>query len=72
MITVALARYPGVLASTMDPGATVTVDSAAAGGDTLRLLAIGAAPLLPVLAAVQIACWWLFGRRESRPTPLYW
>ncbi|MDG6109773.1 cytochrome d ubiquinol oxidase subunit II [Dactylosporangium aurantiacum] len=72
VITVALARYPGVLASTMDPGATVTVDSAAAGGDTLRLLAIGAAPLLPVLAAVQIACWWLFGRRESRPTPLYW
>ncbi|WP_327005590.1 cytochrome d ubiquinol oxidase subunit II [Dactylosporangium sp. NBC_01737] len=72
VITVALARYPGVLASTMDPGATVTVDSAAAGGDTLRLLAIGAAPLLPVLVAVQVSCWWLFRRRESQPTPLYW
>lgn len=72
VITVALARYPGVLASTMDPGATVTVDSAAAGGDTLRLLAIGAAPLLPVLVAVQISCWWLFRRRESQATPLYW
>ncbi|MFF5226868.1 cytochrome d ubiquinol oxidase subunit II [Dactylosporangium sp. NPDC000521] len=72
VIAVALARYPGVLASTMDPGATVTVDSAAAGGDTLRLLAIGAAPLLPVLVAVQICCWWLFRRRESQPTPLYW
>ncbi|MEV4137127.1 cytochrome d ubiquinol oxidase subunit II [Dactylosporangium sp. NPDC049742] len=72
VIAVALARYPGVLASTMDPGATVTVDSAAAGGDTLRLLAIGAAPLLPVLVAVQISCWWLFRRRESQPTPLYW
>lgn len=72
VITVALARYPGVLASTMDPGATVTVDSAAAGGDTLRLLAIGAAPLLPVLVAAQVSCWWLFRRRESQPTPLYW
>jgi cytochrome d ubiquinol oxidase subunit II len=72
VITVALARYPGVLASTMDPGATVTVDSAAAGEDTLRLLAIGAAPLLPVLVAVQVSCWWLFRRRESQPTPLYW
>ncbi|MET7426584.1 cytochrome d ubiquinol oxidase subunit II [Dactylosporangium sp. NPDC005555] len=72
VITVGLARYPGVLASTMDPGATVTVDSAAAGGDTLRLLAIGAAPLLPVLVAVQVSCWWLFRRRESQPTPLYW
>ncbi|MFC4996484.1 cytochrome d ubiquinol oxidase subunit II [Dactylosporangium cerinum] len=72
VITVALARYPGVLASTMDPGATVTVDSAAAGADTLRLLAIGAAPLLPVLVAVQVSCWWLFRRRESQPTPLYW
>lgn len=72
VITVALARYPGVLASTMDPEATVTVDSAAAGADTLRLLTIGAAPLLPVLAAVQVSCWWLFRRRESQPTPLYW
>jgi cytochrome d ubiquinol oxidase subunit II len=68
VITVASALFPGVLASTLDPGATVTVDGAAAGGDTLRLLAFGAAPLLPVLVAVQAACWWLFRRR----TTLYW
>lgn len=72
VVAVALARYPGVLASTVDPGATVTVDSAAAGSDTLRLLAIGAAPLLPVLAAVQLSCWWLFRRRDRQPTVLYW
>ncbi|GAA2583880.1 cytochrome d ubiquinol oxidase subunit II [Dactylosporangium fulvum] len=72
VVAVASALYPGVLASTVDPGATVTVDDAAAGGDTLRLLAFGAAPLLPVLVAVQVSCWWLFRRRERVPTPLYW
>jgi len=72
VITVGSALFPSVLASTMDQGATVTVDNAAAGGDTLRLLAFGAAPLLPVLVAVQVSCWWLFRRRDRRPTPLYW
>ncbi|WP_238009770.1 cytochrome d ubiquinol oxidase subunit II [Dactylosporangium sp. AC04546] len=72
VLAVASALYPTVLASTVDPGATVTVDDAAAGGDTLRLLAFGAAPLLPVLVAVQVSCWWLFRQRERVPTPLYW
>ncbi|MGI5244453.1 cytochrome d ubiquinol oxidase subunit II [Dactylosporangium sp. CA-139066] len=67
-LAAASALFPAVLASTLDPGATVTVAGAAAGGDTLRLLALGAAPLLPVLVAVQAACWWLFRRRAS----LYW
>jgi cytochrome d ubiquinol oxidase subunit II len=67
-LAAASALFPAVLASTLDPGATVTVDDAAAGGDTLRLLALGAAPLLPVLVAVQAACWWIFRRRTS----LYW
>ncbi|WP_432987262.1 cytochrome d ubiquinol oxidase subunit II [Dactylosporangium sp. CA-233914] len=68
VVAAASALFPTVLASTVDPGATVTVDAAAAGRDTLRLLALGAAPLLPVLVAVQAACWWLFRRRTS----LYW
>ncbi|MFI5908674.1 cytochrome d ubiquinol oxidase subunit II [Dactylosporangium sp. NPDC051541] len=68
VVAVASALFPGVLASTLDPGATVTVDGAAAGDATLRLLALGAAPLLPVLVAVQAAGWWLFRRRTS----LYW
>ncbi|GAA4246517.1 cytochrome d ubiquinol oxidase subunit II [Dactylosporangium darangshiense] len=68
VLAAASALFPAVLASTLDPGATVTVGDAAAGGDTLRLLALGAAPLLPVLVAVQAACWWLFRRRTS----LYW
>ncbi|GGM66728.1 cytochrome d ubiquinol oxidase subunit II [Dactylosporangium sucinum] len=72
VLTVASALYPTVLASTVEPGASVTVDDAAAGGDTLRLLAFGAAPLLPVLVAVQVACWWLFRQRERVPTHLYW
>ncbi|WP_426510850.1 cytochrome d ubiquinol oxidase subunit II [Dactylosporangium sp. McL0621] len=67
-VAAASALFPAVLASTLDPGATVTVDGAAAGADTLRLLALGAAPLLPVLVAVQAACWWLFRRRTAR----YW
>ncbi|MEV6928599.1 cytochrome d ubiquinol oxidase subunit II, partial [Dactylosporangium sp. NPDC051485] len=70
VLAAASALFPTVLASTLDPGATVTVGDAAAGGDTLRLLAIGAAPLLPVLVAVQAACWWLFRRRSSHA--LYW
>nr|BFE62501.1 cytochrome d ubiquinol oxidase subunit II [Dactylosporangium thailandense] len=65
VVAAASALFPGVLASTLDPGATVTVDGAAAGADTLRLLTLGAAPLLPVLVAVQAACWWLFRRRTS-------
>lgn len=68
VLAAASALFPAVLASTVDPVATVGVADAAAGGDTLRLLAVGAAPLLPVLAAVQAACWWLFRRRTS----LYW
>jgi cytochrome d ubiquinol oxidase subunit II len=68
VVAAASALFPGVLASTLDPGATVTVGGAAAGADTLRLLALGAAPLLPVLVAVQAAGWWLFRRRTS----LYW
>jgi cytochrome d ubiquinol oxidase subunit II len=72
VIAVGSALFPSVLASTMDQGATVTVDNAAAGGDALRLLAFGAAPLLPVLVAVQVSCWWLFRRRDRVPTPLYW
>ncbi|GAA3457174.1 cytochrome d ubiquinol oxidase subunit II [Dactylosporangium matsuzakiense] len=68
VVAAASALFPGVLASTLDPGATVTVDGAAAGEATLRLLALGAAPLLPVLVAVQAAGWWLFRRRTS----LYW
>jgi len=67
-VSVASSLFPAVLASTLDPGATITVESAAAGGDALRLLALGAAPLLPVLVAVQAACWWLFRRRTAR----YW
>ncbi|MFG2037057.1 cytochrome d ubiquinol oxidase subunit II [Dactylosporangium sp. NPDC048998] len=72
VIAAASALFPAVLASTMDPGATVTVGDAAAGGDTLRLLALGAAPLLPVLVAVQAACWWLFRAGGRRRTSLYW
>jgi cytochrome d ubiquinol oxidase subunit II len=68
VVATASALFPSVLASTLDPGATVTVDGAAAGDATLRLLTLGAAPLLPVLVAVQAACWWLFRRRTS----LYW
>jgi cytochrome d ubiquinol oxidase subunit II len=67
-VAVASALFPAVLASTQDPGATVTVADAAAGADTLRLLTLGAVPFLPVLVAVQAACWWLFRRRTS----LYW
>ncbi|MEV8512412.1 cytochrome d ubiquinol oxidase subunit II [Dactylosporangium sp. NPDC051484] len=72
VLAAASALFPAVLASTMDPGATVTVDDAAAGGETLRLLALGAAPLLAVLVAVQAACWWLFRATGSRRTSLYW
>ncbi|WP_433217007.1 cytochrome d ubiquinol oxidase subunit II [Dactylosporangium sp. CS-047395] len=68
VVAAASALFPAVLASTLDPGATVTVDGAAAGEDALRLLTLGAAPLLPVLVAVQAAGWWLFRRRTS----LYW
>jgi cytochrome d ubiquinol oxidase subunit II len=72
VIAAAAALFPAVLASTLDPGATVTVDEAAAGTETLRLLALGAAPLLPVLVAVQAACWWLFRAGSGRRTTLYW
>lgn len=59
VVVVGVALYPNVL---------VPVADAAAGDASLRLLAYAAAPLLPVLAAVQVACWLLFRRRPG----VYW
>jgi cytochrome d ubiquinol oxidase subunit II len=62
VIAVGAALFPDVLVSTVDPAGTVTVAGGAAGEAALRLLTFAAAPLLPVLVAVQAACWWYFGR----------
>jgi cytochrome d ubiquinol oxidase subunit II len=66
------ALYPGVLVSTVDDAATVTVAGGAAGPDALALLAAIAGPLLPILIAAQVACWWLYRQRDDRRVPVYW
>src|SRR5262249_13831806 len=63
VVAVGAALYPDVLVSTVDPAATVSVAGGAAGPDSLRLLAYAPAPFLPLLVALQAACWWLFRRR---------
>jgi cytochrome d ubiquinol oxidase subunit II len=69
VVLVAAALFPHVLVSTVDPAASRTVTDGAAGPATLRLLAWLAAPMVPLLLALQAASWWLFRRR---PGPRYW
>jgi cytochrome d ubiquinol oxidase subunit II len=69
VVLVAAALFPRVLVSTLDPAASRTVADGAAGPATLRLLSWLAAPVVPLLFALQAASWWLFRRR---PGPRYW
>jgi cytochrome d ubiquinol oxidase subunit II len=69
VVLVAAALFPHVLVSTLDPAASRTVADGAAGPATLRLLTWLAAPMVPLLVALQVANWWLFRRR---PSPRYW
>lgn len=69
VVLVAVALFPHVLVSTLDPTASRTVADGAAGPATLRLLTWLAAPMVPLLVALQAANWWLFRRR---PGPRYW
>jgi cytochrome bd-type quinol oxidase subunit 2 len=61
---VGAATYPLALASTSGGG--LAVADAAAGADTLRVLAVLALPALPVVYAAQAALWWTFRRRAAR------
>lgn len=69
VVLLAAALFPHVLVSTLDPAASRTVAGGAAGPSTLRLLAWLAAPMIPLLVALQVANWWLFRRR---PAARYW
>jgi len=65
VVATGAALYPNVLVG-------VTVAEGAAGPDALAFLTATAAPLLPVLAAAQIACWWLYRQRDDARVPVYW
>jgi cytochrome d ubiquinol oxidase subunit II len=60
VVLVAVALFPHVLVSTLDPAASRTVADGAAGPATLRLLTWSAAPTVPLLVALQVANWRLF------------
>ncbi|MGC9669827.1 cytochrome d ubiquinol oxidase subunit II [Planosporangium sp. 12N6] len=66
VLLVGVALLPNVLVSTLDPAASRTVADGAAGPATLRLLAWLAAPVVPLLFALQAATWWLFRGRTAR------
>lgn len=72
VLAIGAALYPAVLVSTVDPSATVTVASGAAGDGALRLLTVAALPLLPALMAVQAANWWLFARPRAAGAARHW
>jgi cytochrome bd ubiquinol oxidase subunit II len=70
VVTVGVATYPSVLASTVE-GNGVTVAEAAADGATLRLLGWPALPLVPALIGFKAMSWWAFRGRLDRSAPLF-
>jgi len=69
VVVVGLAVFPNVLVST-GPEPSLTIAAGAADVTTLRLLSWVAAPLVPLLLALQVFNWRLF--RAGRPGVRYW
>jgi cytochrome d ubiquinol oxidase subunit II len=69
VVVVGAAIFPNVLVST-GSDASLTVAAGAADATTLRLLSWVAAPVVPLLLALQVFNWRLF--RAGRPGVRYW
>lgn len=65
VVAVLAAHLPVVLASTLDPAFSLTVDAAAAGPGALRLLTVAAVVVLPGVVAYQAFSYWVFRRRVA-------
>jgi cytochrome d ubiquinol oxidase subunit II len=65
VVAVLAAHLPVVLASTLDPGLSLTVDAAAASPGALRLLTVAAVIVLPGVVAYQAFSYWVFRGRVA-------
>ncbi|GAA4805100.1 cytochrome d ubiquinol oxidase subunit II [Actinomycetospora chlora] len=65
VVAVLAAHLPVVLPSTLDPAASLTIASAAAGPEALRLITLAAVVVLPGVVAYQAFSYWVFRRRVA-------
>jgi cytochrome d ubiquinol oxidase subunit II len=72
VLLVGATTWPYALISSVDPTASLTVNSATADAATLRLLGWLLAAFLPALLGFQAMCWWVFRGRVDKRTPVYW
>lgn len=69
-VTILVADFPVLLASTLDPAWSVTVSGAAASPMALRTISIAGIVVLPGVIAYQVFAYWVFRKRvASEPVP---
>lgn len=70
IVAILVADFPVLLASTLDPGWSVTVSGAAASPMALRTISIAGIVVLPGVIAYQVFAYWVFRKRvASEPVP---
>lgn len=72
LLVVGFARLPYGYVDAADPVNSLTVTQGATNPAAFDLLTIAAAPMIPVLLGFQAAMWWLWRRRVSASTPLFY
>ncbi|GIG70793.1 cytochrome d ubiquinol oxidase subunit II [Phytomonospora endophytica] len=72
LLIVGFARLPYGYVDAADPVNSLTVTQGATNAAAFDLLTIAAAPMIPVLLGFQAAMWWLWRRRVSSSTPLFY
>ena len=72
VLVIGFARLPYGYVDAADPANSLTVAEGATNAAAFDLLTLVAAPMIPVLLAFQAVQWWLWRRRETSTTPLFY
>ncbi|MEV0645140.1 cytochrome d ubiquinol oxidase subunit II [Phytomonospora sp. NPDC050363] len=72
LLVVGFARLPFGYVDAAEPVNSLTVTQGAADAAALDLLTVAAAPMIPVLLGFQAVMWWLWRRRVTSSTPLFY